>query len=309
MSSILSALAPALSPSSPADESRETRRASALAPKAEERDWSQPSKANSDQSVSFSDFLSVINPLQHIPVIGSIYRALTGDTISPTSRVIGGLLFGGPVGLIASALNAVVEQTKGKDLGEQALALFAPDKTTPAPLDPPTQFADAAPTVAENVASESPLTPLSRTEFAGTPAPGPAAALGADRTLAGSLYAPTAAAAPALQGRTLGDYRSFSGRPLPIIDTTRAPNSHPAPVRLQPAVTLPERARAVVGPPAKEAKPTTSGPTEGAPGPEAASPTLPTANDGFVAAMPRGLDRYREQRRLGSSPLQIDTTL
>jgi hypothetical protein len=281
-----------------------------LTPKAEERDWSQPSKTNSSQSFSFSDFLSVINPLQHIPVVGSIYRALTGDTINPASRVIGGLLFGGPVGLIASAFNAVVEQTKGKDLGEQALALFVPDRGAPAPLEPPpTQLADAEPNAAANAAGDPPVAPLSRTAFAGTPAPGAISTLGADRTLGGSLYAPTAAAAPAAQGRRLADYRSFTGRPLPVIDTSRSANTNAAPVRLQPTAPLPERPRTVATPPAKESKPAVPAPAEGTPGPEAAATPPPAANEGFVAAMSRGLDRYREQRRLGSAPLQIDSTL
>ncbi|MGB6086494.1 MAG: hypothetical protein WBF74_07845, partial [Parvibaculum sp.] len=29
----------------------------------------------------FSDFLDVINPLQHIPIVSSIYRELTGDEL------------------------------------------------------------------------------------------------------------------------------------------------------------------------------------------------------------------------------------
>jgi hypothetical protein len=38
-------------------------------------------------------------------------------------------------------------------------------------------------------------------------------------------------------------------------------------------------------------------------------PPAPAVNEGFLAAMSRALDRYREQRRLGTSPLQIDATL
>ena len=42
---------------------------------------------------SFGDFLDIINPLQHIPIISSFYREITGDEISPHARVIGDTLF------------------------------------------------------------------------------------------------------------------------------------------------------------------------------------------------------------------------
>ncbi|MDE2336023.1 MAG: hypothetical protein KGL10_01805, partial [Alphaproteobacteria bacterium] len=44
------------------------------------------------------DLFDIINPLQHIPVIGALYRHITGDTISPEAEFIGDALYGGPVG-------------------------------------------------------------------------------------------------------------------------------------------------------------------------------------------------------------------
>ena len=35
---------------------------------------------SSDWDFSFHDLLDIVNPLQHLPVIGTIYRAITGDT-------------------------------------------------------------------------------------------------------------------------------------------------------------------------------------------------------------------------------------
>ena len=32
---------------------------------------------------TFSDLMDIINPLQHIPVVSSIYRSLSGDEIDP----------------------------------------------------------------------------------------------------------------------------------------------------------------------------------------------------------------------------------
>ena len=34
-----------------------------------------------EDGFTFADFLDIINPLQHIPVLSTLYRHLTGDTI------------------------------------------------------------------------------------------------------------------------------------------------------------------------------------------------------------------------------------
>jgi len=301
MSSIRSDLSPILSPAS-AEASRRTS-----AP-AKERDWSQPSTESSEQSFSFRDFLSVINPLQHIPIVGSIYRAITGDTVSPASRVIGGFIFGGPLGLVASALNAAVEQTKGKDLGDQALAMLVPDKAAPGPAEP-SQFAQAASLPAARSGDDAPIDTAAPEAQAPTP-PISTVPLGADRTLGASLLRQPPGADRTLpsQGRTLVDYRNFTGRPLPVIDTNRSAGSHSTPVRLQPSAPLPERMRTIAPSPAKEARDSEPAPASSASSNNAETSNPPAANDEFVAAMSRGLDRYRAQRRPGA-PLQIDATL
>lgn len=74
--------------------------------------------------------LDVINPLQHIPVVGSLYREITGDEISQAASIAGGALFGGPIGLASATANAIFEQASGDDLMGHAVALFtdgAPD--------------------------------------------------------------------------------------------------------------------------------------------------------------------------------------
>jgi len=69
---------------------------------------------------AFNDVLDVINPLHHIPVVSTLYRNMTGDEIKPMSRVIGGSLFGGPVGAVTSTLNVISEMRTGQDLNDQA---------------------------------------------------------------------------------------------------------------------------------------------------------------------------------------------
>ena len=47
-------------------------------------------QAFGEDGFTFADFIDIINPLQHIPVVATIYRAMTGDDIDPGSRVAGG---------------------------------------------------------------------------------------------------------------------------------------------------------------------------------------------------------------------------
>ncbi|MFN4275428.1 MAG: hypothetical protein ACK4FJ_03945 [Ferrovibrio sp.] len=75
----------------------------------------------------FADFLDIINPLQHIPIVSTIYRAITGDQIEAGSRMAGGALFGGPIGLAVSVVSAMVNESTGKDPGEHAMAMLGID--------------------------------------------------------------------------------------------------------------------------------------------------------------------------------------
>ncbi len=61
-------------------------------------------EASETRSVfGFSDFLDTVNPLQQLPVVGTIYRAVTGDEISQRAHYAGsalyGMALGGPIGM------------------------------------------------------------------------------------------------------------------------------------------------------------------------------------------------------------------
>lgn len=85
----------------------------------------------SDDSPSFWDLLDVINPLQHIPIVNEIYQDLTGDKIGVAARLAGGGLFGGPIGLVASAIGCLVEEETGDTIGGHVVALFKDDEAAP----------------------------------------------------------------------------------------------------------------------------------------------------------------------------------
>ncbi len=93
----------------------------------------------SEDTPSFEDVLDAINPLQHLPVVGNIYRSESGDGLSIFSRLVGGMLFGGPIGLLAAAVNAGVEAATGSDIGEHMLAMF--DDIPPTATDVASRYA------------------------------------------------------------------------------------------------------------------------------------------------------------------------
>ncbi|MDH3703207.1 MAG: hypothetical protein OEU46_18035 [Alphaproteobacteria bacterium] len=111
---------------------------------------------------TFRDLLDIINPLQHIPVVSTAYRAATGDTLDPGARLLGGVLFGGIGGLAAAVVNAVVEQETGNDIGGNIVAALTGDNGNPKTLQaavPPAPIkatADAAPRRAAPIVPATP---------------------------------------------------------------------------------------------------------------------------------------------------------
>lgn len=76
----------------------------------------KPADKDRSQEASFglSDVIDIINPLQHIPVISHLYQRMTGDTIGSVAEIVGGALFGGPIGLVTSAGMVAYEAATGQ---------------------------------------------------------------------------------------------------------------------------------------------------------------------------------------------------
>ena len=83
-----------------------------------------------EDGLGFFDFLDIINPLQHLPFVGPMYREWTGDDLAAAPRMMGSTLYFGPIGLVGSAIDVVLEELTGDDLGGNIMsALGEGDET------------------------------------------------------------------------------------------------------------------------------------------------------------------------------------
>jgi hypothetical protein len=189
-------------------------------------------------SFSFKDVLDIVNPLQHLPVVGSIYRYLTGDEPSAGTRIIGDALYGGPIGFgVSAASTALLTGSDGKDVGERLLAdVFGSHDSDSDPTV-------GAPQVA--TADGQPATPAPMPEWmaaAGTPDGQPRTPAPANQQSAATRAAATTAPAkpmayvpPARSAAAMPAARSIASVSAPM---SAAPQqSRPA----TPAVTAPQQ--------------------------------------------------------------------
>jgi len=84
-------------------------------------------KPAADGESFFDHILDVVNPLQHLPVIGTIYRAITGEHLDPVEKIAGDTLYGGLWGAVSSIADVAFESITGKSFEDTALALFKSD--------------------------------------------------------------------------------------------------------------------------------------------------------------------------------------
>ena len=93
-----------------------------------------PARPVTARPSAFHQLLSELNPLQYLPVVGTIYRAVTGDTIPEAARIAGSMvvsgLMGGPVGVAINVGTTLFEKASGIDpeqIGHRLLALLSGD--------------------------------------------------------------------------------------------------------------------------------------------------------------------------------------
>lgn len=110
---------------------------------------------------TFADLVDIVNPLQHLPIVSTLYRNETGDDLAPAPRVMGATLFFGPIGLVGALANIAVESTTGKDIGENVASWVGISAEEPA-----TPSDDTPAMVAENFDSNDPISAWARSEIA-----------------------------------------------------------------------------------------------------------------------------------------------
>jgi len=79
-------------------------------------------------SFGFADLVDMVNPMHHVPIVGHIYRELTGDEIKPIGKIMGGAAFGGPLGAATGLIDTIITHETGQDMASNAyqMAFNAP---------------------------------------------------------------------------------------------------------------------------------------------------------------------------------------
>lgn len=184
---------------------------SAPQPKAAEPGQTQtPAETGAD--LSFDDVIDTLNPLHHLPGVSLAYEAATGDKISLPAKLVGGFLFGGPMGLAGSVALAVFESVTGDSIGGHLRSLVG--------LDEPAGTATASQTP-----GQTPGQPSAQPSPQTTPAAA-AAAQGVPPAVKAAPRQPTAAA--------LAEALHQAAPSIPTKLPTTPPAAAPDPLRPDP---------------------------------------------------------------------------
>jgi hypothetical protein len=251
-----------------------------------------PTDAQAQQNPKFSDVVAILNPLQNLPIVGTIYRKLTDDVPHPAARAIGGLLWGGPMGLLGAVFSYVAEQVSGKTTTEIVQDIFGGQGAqAPAAAE---KSAAADPPQAVPAESGPPSPPIS------VPARGEAAAAAPPAGPTAVATPPQPAAPRNTGGRDLAYYQARAGMRLPPASTAAGPSGGP-----QAATPLPSFQRPVT--PVLASDPLATAARATAPvaapvaapvvAPGAAAATPPSSPQDFMQRMLRGIDQYQALNR------------
>jgi len=157
----------------------------------------EPSKLHfwAKGEASFSDFLDTINPLEHLPIISTIYGWIAGKhDIGDLPRIAGDALYGGPWGALSGVFNALLKEETGKDVGEHVVAAILGDTSANAVAATPGSA--PSPASAPDPAAADPAASTGTTPAPSTPAVVPGTASSSTATAAKSAPAPSSPAVP-----------------------------------------------------------------------------------------------------------------
>lgn len=109
-----------------------------------------------DSEGFFGHILDIINPLQHLPVVGTVYRAITGDHIGAFEKIAGDTLYGGLWGAVTSVADVAFEGLTGKSVEDTMLAWLKGD-------DAPNTMVASAKIAAPTIAGDPRMMPSGET--------------------------------------------------------------------------------------------------------------------------------------------------
>ena len=271
---------------------------------------------------TFDDFLDIINPLQHIPLVSTLYREITGDEISPHARILGDTLFGGASGFVAAAANVLFEEIAGEDIGQTVMAWFSDEEAAPDSLIAAgTPAQDPAPALLSDPAASDLMIPAAAVGLplptaAGPLASGPLATDPLATDLKSSPPSHGSASGETPDGLLTGDaalqalFNDLRGSPAAGPALPPAPHSgvaQPAAEVAAKSYPLPPRPAGPAMAPVPATAPAPAKPrTAAGEGPEQAAvhPLIvaqESAKDGIAGRMMEALDKYRmmSQQRQG----------
>ena len=285
-----------------------------------------------DDGFTFRDFLDMINPLQHIPVVGTIYRAITGDELDPGPKMFGSTVLGGPIGAAFAVIDVAIKHNTGLDMGEHVVATFTGNEGAPGNPNPGNPNQEPTEVASAGIGAVSAATqPVIANGFQALPAEA-AIAPGPDSGAAGMSAIPqisqdartgylerTAAYMPktAPDLGTLADKSAVNAQMLAAIESPSAADAQPArrntgprtaankPLALDPLYSIDE-------------KPTLPSDSHQAFSRQAsisgqlaaAEQALNDSKNGWIAqAMIKAMDKYETGRRLGDPLARPDNSV
>lgn len=80
-------------------------------------------RESSDGEFGFADLVDMVNPFQHIPLVNIAYRGITDDEIKPIAKIIGGAVFGGPIGAGVAVVDTAIQIETGNDMAGHAFSI------------------------------------------------------------------------------------------------------------------------------------------------------------------------------------------
>jgi len=192
--------------------------------------WKDP------KGFGFRDLIDIVNPLQHLPIIGSIYRWVTGDRPGAAAQIAGDALYGGPIGVGVSLLSAATEDSQGHDVGERVIAaIFGPSDANAtavaavAPATAPAPGPQPAGTPMAPVPAKADHPPIPLFGGIATPVPSPQPAAANQNSAARDFLAHNAALDRQVAAGTR--YAPGTSAPVPLV----LPPGSLSPPRLQAA--------------------------------------------------------------------------